>query len=104
MSNITTIEFVAPRAVSAGELVMDPNTGRFGFASAHYEGGQMGRFSAGSGYVVTVSGSPQPGSELWCRNGVMATSPAAVGDLPCAVVLSVISQDAAATTALISIN
>lgn len=63
---IQTIQFVCPRAVSAGELVMDPNTGRWGYAKTHYAGGQMGTFSAGAGYVVSVPGTVSEGSPLYC--------------------------------------
>lgn len=103
MSNITTIEFISPRSVSAGELVMDPNTGRFGFARRHYDGGQLGEFSAGSGYLMTVQGTVMPGADLWCRGGVLGGSPLSAGDLPCARVVNVMSVQNGETTVVIEI-
>ncbi len=98
---ITTIQFVCPRSVSAGELVMDPNSGSWGYAKTHYEGGKLGTFSAGSGYVVTVSGSVSDGADLWCRNGLMHAAPSAPDETPCASVISVMSQADGQTTALV---
>lgn len=98
---ITTIQFVCPRTVSAGELVMDPNTGAWGYAKTHYAGGQIGTFSAGSGYVVTVPGNVSAGADLWCENGVIASAPSAPDETPCASVVSVMSQADGETTALV---
>lgn len=98
---ITTMDFICPRAVSAGELVMDPNTGSWGYAKTHYAGGQIGTFSAGSGYVVTVPGIVSAGSDLWCRNGVITSTPSAPGETPCASVISVMSSVDMETTALV---
>lgn len=98
---ITQIEFVAPRSVSCGELVMDPNTGRWGFASRHYDGGQTGTFSAGSGYVVSVSGAVPEGADLFCRNGIIMSQASNASDTPCASVVSVLGRGAAETSVLV---
>ena len=98
---IQTIQFVCPRTVSAGELVMDPNTGAWGYARSHYVGGQTGTFSAGGGYVVTVPGAVSDGAPLYCRNGILGTTPAGPGEAPCAEVTSVMERTGAETTVMI---
>ena len=98
---IQTIQFVCPRAVSAGELIMDPNTGRWGYARSHYVGGQTGTFSAGGGYVVTVPGSVSEGSVLYCRSGLLGATPTSPGETPCAEVMSVMERTGTDTTVMI---
>lgn len=98
---IQTISFVCPRSVSAGELVMDPNTGRWGYARSHYVGGQTGTFSAGGGYVVIVPGSVSEGSALYCRSGLLGTTASTPGETPCAEVLSVMERTGTDSTVMI---
>lgn len=101
---IQNIEFVCPRAVSAGELVMDPNTGRWGYARSHYAGGQMGTFSAGAGYVVSVPGTVSEGSPLYCGGGVLRAAPSLPGETPCAEVFSVMERTATEATVMIRLS
>ena len=98
---IQTIQFVCPRAVSAGELVMDPNTGAWGYARSHYVGGQVGTFSAGGGYVVTVPGSVAEGASLYCRSGLLGATPTSPGETPCAEVTSIMERGPLETTVMI---
>lgn len=101
IGTIRNIEFVAPRAVSAGELVMDPNTGAWGYARTNYAGGQPGVFTAGSGFVIEVPGAVGAGAPLYCRNGLVVAEPGAPGEPPCAEVISVLERNAQATSALV---
>lgn len=101
---MNNLEFTCPRAVSAGELVMDPNTGRWGYARQAYKGGDLGTFSTGSGYVMTVSGPAQPGCALYCKNGLITTTPGVSGQSPCATVIQVIERIEDQTTVLVSLN
>lgn len=98
------LNFTCPRAVSAGELVMDPNTGSWGYARQNYNGGDMGTFSTGSGFVMTVNGSAAVGCDLFIRNGIITAAAAMTGHSPCAKVLSVIEKTDTQTTVLVSLN
>lgn len=98
------LEFQCPQAVSAGELVMNPTTGNWGYARQNYNGGDMGTFSTGSGFVMTVNGNAQPGCDLFIRNGIITAAAAMTGQSPCATVLSVIEKTDTQTTVLVALK
>lgn len=100
---MNNIQFTCPRAVSAGELVMDPSTGRWGFARQNYNGGDQGTFATGSGFVMDVAGTVQPGSLIYCRNGAASAAPTVPDQQPCARVDSVMGVTDGRTSALVTL-
>lgn len=97
---VSEIEFICPGSVSAGDLVMDPDTGSWGFAKKAYSGGDRGVFSTGGGYLIEISGKINQGGYLYLNNGVISPIP---NNKPCCFVSMVLSENEDIKTVMITL-